>query len=278
MPTGLTNANGTEALPCCCASFAGFTDADFTDDTTFLRNVAVSVIQDVVPEESSNKVTIDSKRIYMAGHSNGCVASIAMGTVHSDLVAGVCCHSGMAQASFPPSYQPTPMWVAHGTLDEVISYDGFAEIEGFPQYSMLGAQATHGVLSEANGCTESKIINFEESSNTITRYISDDCVNGKTVELFAIHDVGHVPYLGVEQIDEIEDGTVPTNVDTTQLAWDFCSQYSLDVEPELILVTPPDDSYDDSPDVLSHASILYYGKASKAMQLGLFAVTWFLRS
>ena len=65
----------------------------------------------------------------MAGHSNGCVAFIAMVTVHSDLVVGVCCYSGMAQASFPPSYQPTPMWVAHGTLDEVTHYGGFAKVE-----------------------------------------------------------------------------------------------------------------------------------------------------
>jgi len=274
MPAGLTNANGTDALPCCCSTPSGFTDADYTDDTTFLRNVAVSVIQDVVPKETSNKVTIDSKRIYMAGHSNGCTSSIAMGTVHSDLVAGVCCHAGMAQASFPSSYQPTPMWITHGTLDPDLPYDGFSlilpemfGIDGEIQaYSTLGAQATLDVISEVNGCTLSKTLDVDHPSNTITRYISDGCVNDKSVELLVIGDVGHFPYAGLSDIGlEYENGTVPTNVDTTQLAWDFCSQYSLEVEPELILTTPKSD-----------ASTLYYGHASKAVQVGFFALMWIL--
>jgi len=261
IPNGLTNANGTETLPCCCGTSAGITDAEVTDDTTFLRNVAVSVIQDVVPKESSNKVTIDSKRIYMGGHSNGCIASIAMGTVHSDLVAGVCCHVGVAQTSFPPSYQPTPMWIAHGASDPEIRYEGFSDY-GETGYSLLGAQATHDVIAEANGCTQSKTINVTGSDNIVSRYISDGCVNGATVELLTLDDVGHFPFLG---FDEIEDGTVLTKVDTTQLAWEFCSQHSLEVEPELVLVTPSD------PDVTSHASISY-GTTSKSTQLLLLAV------
>lgn len=271
MPAGLSNANDADALPCCCFNPFGLTDADITDDTTFLRNVAVSVIQNVIPQESANgerevPVSIDSKRIYMAGHSNGCIASIAMGTVHSDLVAAVCCHAGSAQASFPTSYQPTPMWIAHGSKDPDMLYDGITEYPGFPQYSLLSAHETHNVIAEANGCSKStstNFTNFEQSDNNVTRFISDSCINDATVELFTIDDVGHFPYFGFDE-ENIENGTVLTTVDTTQHAWDFCSQFSLEVEPELILTTP------------SSASLLF-GKSTNVIQFGLFAVIWSLR-
>ena len=245
MPNGLNNTNGTQALPCCCFNIEGLVDASLTDDTTFLRNVAVSAIQDVVPQQTSNSVSIDSKRIYLSGHSNGCISSLTMAAVQSDLVAAVCCHAGVvAQASFPDSYQPTPIWVlVHGTMDFLLPYHGFSDtsVYGFPQYSMLGALETHDVFAKANGCniSTSKIIEIATPDNKkVTQYISSDCVNNSTVlELVSLGDVGHNPYLNFAPI---ENGTVPIKVDTTQLAWKFCSQHSLDVEPELTLVTPPD--------------------------------------
>lgn len=53
----------------------------------------------------------------MGGHSNGCIAAIGMGTLHSDFVAGVGCHSGTTIAPFPNNYNPTPMFLIHGTAD-----------------------------------------------------------------------------------------------------------------------------------------------------------------
>ena len=126
MPGSLTTQDGSkEAAPCCCGTFIhGTADSDEVDDAAFFRNVAVSVVRDVVPNETSNNVTIDTSRIYMAGHSTGCMASIAMATIHSDLVAAVCCHAGVAQVPFPISYQATPTWIVHGKADPIVKFDG----------------------------------------------------------------------------------------------------------------------------------------------------------
>ena len=258
MPAGLETDEGTPAAPCCCSTFRGYTDADDTDDITFLRNVAVSAIKDVVPKETSNMVSIDSKRIYMAGHSNGCISSMAMAAVHSDLVAAVCCHAGAAQTAFPADYQPTPVWVAHGTADRIINYNGMDMFNG--RYHTFGAHETHDVFAEANGCTTEKTIKVNDSGNTGTRYISEDCKNDATVELFAIDDVGHSPYFGQGGFT-----AAAVEIDTTQLAWDFCSQHSNEVEPELILVEPDHES-----------SASTFGLSSKILQAGLLAVMWFL--
>jgi hypothetical protein len=59
----------------CCCNFnqPNPAEASVFDDMTFLRNVA-AVAVDAVAEQSNGAVTIDTKRIYIGGHSNGCSA------------------------------------------------------------------------------------------------------------------------------------------------------------------------------------------------------------
>lgn len=239
-PGGLIDGSGITAAPCCC--YKGFQPA-VTDDANFLREVAAVIVRDV-PKETSNAVTIDTKRIYMAGHSNGCMAAISMATLHSDLVAAVGCHAGTALTIFPDSYMPTPMFMVHGTADRLVPYNGSDDF--------LSAPSAYALIADANGCTEhTDIRKLDESTNNYTEFTSTSCANNSTVVLFSIDDVGHVPYLG---FPAIEEGTLPTKVDTTQLAWDFVKSYSLAVAPELHYEKDEDD-ISSSPACVRHASI-----------------------
>ena len=126
-------ANGFPFPSCCCGNNWPVTIRT-TDDMSFLRNVAALTVEKVPITSSSNSVAIDTKRIYMVGHSNGCIASIGMGMMHSDLVAAVGCHSGTTFRDFPTGadskqkchytypYIPTPMIMVHGKKDNVVDY------------------------------------------------------------------------------------------------------------------------------------------------------------
>merc|ERR1712176_127809 len=46
-------------------------------------------------------------------------------------------------------------------------------------------------------------------------YKRTNCANGADVELVALNDIGHMPYQGMQ-----------TTVDTTSMAWDFCSSHT----------------------------------------------------
>ena len=59
------------------------------DDADFLRQVAANV----VASSAMEGVTVDTNRLYVAGHSNGCMMAQAMAALQSDLVAAVCCHA-----------------------------------------------------------------------------------------------------------------------------------------------------------------------------------------
>ena len=226
MPGGLLNQDGSKfSRPCCCSK-GGIPVV--TDGTAFLRQVAAVAARDV-PEATSNSTTIDTKRIYMAGHSNGCIASITMATVNSDVVAAVGCHSGSAGTLFPASYNATPMAFVHGTADTLVPYDG-GDFE-------FGAQEYLSIISKKNGCTEStetRTEGYEGTVNNFTEYRSTNCTRNADVVLYSLDNVGHHPYFISSQVLNLtEPGTARVEFDTTKLMWDFVKQYSLDTEPDL---------------------------------------------
>merc|ERR1711920_414062 len=92
----------------------------------------------------------------------------------------------------------------------------------------MGAPTTHELISQANGCTEYNEKTMVDSMNDVTEYMSTSCVNNASVTLYALKGVGHNPYMGDGELS-------PVNVDTTQKAWDFMKQYSLETAPDLIV-------------------------------------------
>lgn len=86
-------------------------DTDIVRDDLFLRTIASYLVQDV-PVATDGRVTIDTKRLYWSGHSNGCMMAQAMAMLHSDLVAAVACHSGALLTPPASDYQPRPQWVS----------------------------------------------------------------------------------------------------------------------------------------------------------------------
>lgn len=219
----------TKAPPCCCIYNGRHVDAEVTDDITFLRNVAEVVINDV-RIETSKRVTIDRNRIYMAGHSKGLIASIAMCMIHSDVVAAVGCHAGVAQAPFPKSpYQPTPMFMVYGTLYPIFPFE-----EGQKSHSSFftrpfSALETHNFIAEAKECTIKKTVAVDNGGHPGTKHVFSGCKHNAQVQLLALNDVAHKPNLGHGG----GKSTVPVALDTTKLAWKFVSQYSLNKSKSL---------------------------------------------
>mmetsp|Transcript_17539 Transcript_17539/g.26147 ORF Transcript_17539/g.26147 Transcript_17539/m.26147 type:complete len:281 (-) Transcript_17539:142-984(-) len=221
---GIGEDSDFTSTPCCCN---GYLPSVPTDDPSFLRETAALIVRDI-PMSSSNTISIDTKRIYMAGHSNGCITALSMAILHSDMVAAVGCHSGAALTSFPDTYNPTPMMMIHGTADQDVNYNG---TEWY-----LSTLSQHNLLATKNKCTSNKqLLNLNESPvNNYTEYTASSCENNATIVLLALDNVGHFPFPNLEGKGiPIEEGTDVTVIDTTQLAWDFMNKFSLDVPPVL---------------------------------------------
>jgi len=211
---------------CCC--FHGDTaweSAVSIDDIGFLQQAIANTVLTLKEE-----VTIDTRRIYFSGHSNGCVMAQAMAALKSDLVAAVCCHGASHIAEPSSDYRPTSVHVVHGNQDKAFRFNGTANEDG-PRY--IGAIDNIDFWGKLNGClTNSSEI---DSSNLFATYTRSDCLNGTKVELVEVFDAGHYAYLGVKpnNVSDFPDAKT-TMVDTTSLSWQFCSQFESEVAPPLV--------------------------------------------
>lgn len=226
---GTEGGNNVITAPCCCfEDFSSIPTRD-PDDPLFLKTAIESVIESFeTTNNNESLISIDRNRVYMAGHSNGCMTSLAMAALYSDTIAAVCCHAGALLTPFPVDYSPVPIWLAHGMKDDVVPFEGSALIE-LPPFGALGFWSmgdTMDYLSNQNDCLEVEEIDIIDNTNetgivgTVLR--RTNCRKNATVELVALFESGHSPYprsngpIGRE---------TRTTIDTTAMAWEFCSSH-----------------------------------------------------
>eukprot|EP00980_Cylindrotheca_fusiformis_P007881 scaffold1677_cov122-Cylindrotheca_fusiformis.AAC.9 len=229
LPAGLQMENGTTSPPCCCLKDSE--PISKVDEGPFLRQIAAVLARDI-PIQTSGNVTIDTKRIYMAGHSNGCMTSLYMVAQYSDMVAAVGCHAGTGISPFPDgNYIPRPIATVHGKADTVIGYDMKVD-------HLFTALETYDAISATYNCTTFNETTLSNGENyTATRMASTNCANNASLIMYALENVDHLPYQGA--VFGPPDAA-PVVVDTTQWMWDFVKQYSLEEVPDLVVTVSTD--------------------------------------
>jgi len=275
--------NNVTTQPCCCFEQEGADDPLFlklaidnllqssfgqgtppvpiTTTTTEVVAVAATKQADSVVDSNSDSVsiTIDPDRVYMAGHSNGCMASMAMAALHPDSITAVCCHAGATITPFPendgelsslPAAVPI-MWI-HGMKDTTVPFDGNT-IVSYPPYGRLGFWSVNeslDYLADKYGCLEEEttdlvlldddntagkgieIFNGDDddlsSSNSNRTIVGNilrrkNCRSNAIIEVVALYEADHYPYKMADS--PLESDASRTEIDTTAMAWEFCSSY-----------------------------------------------------
>lgn len=149
------------------------------DDVGFLRQVAANVVTSLAEQG----VTIDTKRLYFGGHSNGCMMCQAAAALSSDLVAAVCCHASSLMVEPSADYEPTSVHVVYGDLDYVFDF-----FEG-------GADHILNTWQAINECKENSTA--VDESNLYATHTRSNCSGDTLVQTVEVFDAGHFVYLGV---------------------------------------------------------------------------------
>ena len=168
-----------------CCNFGGST----VDDSAYV----LSIINTIKSEYS-----IDPKRVYLIGHSNGGLMSYRAAHDHSDTIAALASLAGAASSDDRPA-PPNPVHVLqiHGTDDSTIAYAG-DEIQGT---TYPGAVETAERWAAYNGCAvegmvQDQKLDLEDEiagrETTVTRY-AKGCTVGGSSELWTIAGGSHVP-------------------------------------------------------------------------------------
>ncbi len=165
---------------------------------------------------AGGELSIDTDRVYLTGHSNGCMISFAVAALYSETIAAVACFAGALVTPFPEDYSPVPVWVVHGTEDDDTPYDG-GTLFWLPGFGTLGTYSqdlTKNYLAEKNGCAGEEVTDFVDDCKVVGKITKlTNCTNNAPVELVALDGVGHFPFS--------RGFSAETDIDTTSLAWNF---------------------------------------------------------
>jgi polyhydroxybutyrate depolymerase len=161
-----------------------------TDDVAFI----VKLIEKFVADG-----TIDPKRVYITGLSNGGAMTITLACARADLFAAAASviinlTDELARGCHPS--RPVPMLVMNGTADPLIPFDGG---KGASHFAVEGFWSTPDTLAfwrRANGCQagDAAVTDLGDrdaaDKSTVTR-IESHCPQGRDVVLYRVNGGGH---------------------------------------------------------------------------------------
>jgi polyhydroxybutyrate depolymerase len=171
----------------CCS--AANMDNHTTDDVGFSRAIL---------SEIAKNVSIDLKRVFSTGFSNGGFMSNRLACEASDIFAAIAPVSGILAPNPNPGMQsteqftckpkrPVPVLHIHGTEDELVDYDGN---EAYEWDSVL---AYISGWNKRNGCKTVSRTSFSNSSSSTHNNITctSGCAEMRNVTLCTIHGGTH---------------------------------------------------------------------------------------
>jgi polyhydroxybutyrate depolymerase len=182
--------NGTDA--CCDLHRSG------VDDSGYLAGVI---------REIQSRYSVDPRRIYVVGHSNGGFMAYRMACDHSDTVAAIVSVAGAMYADRGRCHATKPVSVlqVHGSADQVVAYQGGA-ISGVP---IPSARTTVNDWAAIDGCAPSPADagGFDAAmdadmpsgasplpgAETRLQTFRQHCTAGSEVQLWTVDGGGHVP-------------------------------------------------------------------------------------
>ena len=184
---------------------------------------------------------VDPARVYVTGWSNGCGMSYYLSFHSSEKIAAMACMAMYLLGDIPSNYTPIPMMEIHGMLDDNVWYAWGARPIIFNPDSWFdnsayetGAIENMYEVADFNGCSGSlPDTNIPKALYSIQAFT--DCDNGAEVQLVSLYAGTHNPY----EKDYGEPSSFPRYVPgngglipTTQIAWDFMSQFSKEISDE----------------------------------------------
>jgi polyhydroxybutyrate depolymerase len=180
---GNTFWNATDA----CCNFYGST----VDDSGYVSGIINAV---------KARYTVDAKRVYLVGHSNGGFLSYRVACDHADQVTAIVSLAGAmwTDASRCQPTRPVSVLEIHGTADQTILFDG-GTIAGHTYPSVA---ATVADWRRLDGCTDAAspnppaaqdlVVGVPGPETTAVVY-STGCRAGSRVELWTMDGAVHVP-------------------------------------------------------------------------------------
>jgi polyhydroxybutyrate depolymerase len=173
-PNGLGPAGATSwnAGGCC-----GYSDQNQIDEAAFVRAILADL---------GALATIDPKRIYATGFSNGAMLSYRLGCEMSETLAAVAPVAGVLLNNPCSPPQPVSVLHIHGMADLSVPYTGNTTPAAPGIFESV--QQSIATFVGLDGCPPNPAV---EQNGAVTHTIYGPCKNGTAVELYGLQGIGH---------------------------------------------------------------------------------------
>jgi len=173
-PEGTGRAPTWNAGACC-----GYAQTMQIDDVAFIRTLIGHL---------GHAYSIDPKRIYVTGISNGAMMSYRLGCELADQIAAIAPVEGAQDLPCHPS-QPVSVIVFHGTADRLVPFNGGSTpFQIGPHRTDTSVMDTLQFWVQRNGCLP--VPNTSETSG-VHIFTYSGCTSGTAVALYAIQGGRH---------------------------------------------------------------------------------------
>jgi polyhydroxybutyrate depolymerase len=188
----------------CC----GYAQEQNVDDVGFVRAI-IADLQSIT--------TIDSKRIYTTGLSNGGIMSYRLACEASDLIAAIGPVAGTQNITHCEPEEPVSVIHFHGTNDNHLPYDGGVGSESRIGVNYASVNDSIQFWVDYDQCLSTPIV---EEFSDIRHLAYTGCASGSAVELYTIVGGGHA-WPGSDG-PAWRGGDQPTmTISATQIIWEF---------------------------------------------------------
>jgi polyhydroxybutyrate depolymerase len=199
--------------------FPGKLNKHNADDVKYLNKVL---------DDLPSVLNVDTKRIYVAGLSNGGMMAYRVASEMSERVAAVASVAGtMVIEDYHPK-RPIPVLHIHGTKDTIVPYNGGNKKENPKFLHFRSVDDTIMTCVKANGCAEKPMISeveMKEDKTKVIRKEYDNCKNNADVVLYVVEDGGHT-WPGMKGSPAFL-GVCTGNISANEVIWDFFKKHPL---------------------------------------------------
>jgi polyhydroxybutyrate depolymerase len=203
----------------CC----GYAQMHRIDDVQFTRDLL---------DDLARRTTIDRRRVYATGISNGAMMAYRLASELSDRIAAIAPIAGTIGSGDIRAQRPVSVIHFHGTQDEYVRFTG-----GFGPRSRLKVEFT-SVESTVerwvthNGCPATPRVDalpdVADDGMTVTRQTYGPGRDGAEVVLYVIEGGGHTwpGRVGAGPVERLL-GPSTRDIDANELMWEFFQRHPL---------------------------------------------------
>jgi polyhydroxybutyrate depolymerase len=148
---------------------------------------------------------VDPDMIWLAGFSAGSAWTGVYGCNHTDEIAGLLMHSGLAPPICPADSTPN-IYIVHGVADPFVPFAGGSQTVGTGTVLLQPVPESAAGWATTAGCDETPSVRSVGDQDTITTW--SGCRGGRTVMFQAVAGLGHAWSGGSESSATLNPGCV----------------------------------------------------------------------